>query len=134
MKKEITISKITSLNKMMYRCGVEVQDFEKGFINSLIKNAKYCTKGVKIYGSVTDSCNANTVLYLSEKQISIFERIKTRYKNAYENRDAYHIYAQIIEDYDIILEKFDKETLECFKGEKESEESKEWINQIMLYR
>lgn len=133
MKKEITISKITSLNKIMYRCGIEVQDFEKNFINSLIKNAKYFAKGVKIYGSVTDICNANIKLHISEKQLSIFERIKTRYKNAYENRDAYHIYAQIIEDYDIILEKFDRETLESFKGEKETEESKEWIRQIKFY-
>jgi hypothetical protein len=134
MKNEITISKITSLNKRMYRCGVEVQDFEKEFINSLIKNAKYCKKGVKIYGDVTDSCNANIVLYLSEKQITIFERIKIRYKNAYDNRCAYYIYSQVIEDYEINLEKFDRDTLKTFKGEKESEESKEWMRQIMLYR
>ena len=134
MKKDISIKELTSLDKRMYRCGVEIQDFEKNYINSLIKNAKYYTKGVKIHGCITDSCNANIVLYLSEKQISIFERIKIRYKNAYENRDAYHIYAQIIEDYEIILEKFDRDTLETFKGKKESEESKEWIRQIMLYR
>lgn len=134
MSNNISIYDLTFLNKRMYRCGVEIQDFEKDFINSLIKNAKYCTKGVKIYGDVTDNCNASVLLYLSEKQISIFERIKIRFRNAYNNRCAYYVYSQVIEDYEINLEKFDRDTLETFKGEKESEESKEWIRQIMLYR
>lgn len=134
MSNNISIYDLTFLNKIMYRCGVEIQDFEKDFIKSLIKNAKYCTKGVKIYGDVTDSCNENILLYLSEKQINIFDRIKISYENAYDNRCAYYVYSQVIEDYEIKLEKFDRDTLETFKGEKESEESKEWIRQIMLYR
>lgn len=134
MKKHISIHDLAILDKRMYRCGIEVQDFEKDFINNLIKTAKYYTKGVKIYGDTTDSCNRDVLLYLSEKQKIIFERIKIRYKNAYDNRCAYYIYRQKIEDYDIVLEKFDRDTLESFKGKKESEESKEWMRQIMLYR
>lgn len=134
MSNNIIIYDLTFLNKRMYRCGVEIQDFEKDFINSLIKNAKYFTKGVKIHGDVTDNINRGMILYLSEKQINIFNRIKTRYQNAYNNRCAYYVYLQIIEDYEINLEKFDRDNLESFKGEKESEESKEWIRQIMFYR
>ena len=134
MSDTIRIYDLTFLDKRMYRCGVEIQEFEKDFINSLIKNAKYYTKGVKIFGDVMDSCNRDIVLYLSEKQINNFDRIKKRYQNAYDNRDAYHVYAQIIEDYEISLDDYDKETLESFKGEKEDEESKEWMRQIMLYR
>jgi Mg2+ and Co2+ transporter CorA len=134
MSDNISIYDLTFLDKRMYRCGIEIQEFEKDFINSLIKNAKYCTKGVKIFGDVTDSCNRDVVLYLSEKQIKIFDRIRMRYKNAYDNRNSYHVYAQIIEDYEISLDDYDKETLESFKGKKEDEESKEWIRQIILYR
>ena len=134
MSDTIRIYDLTFLDKRMYRCGVEIQEFEKDFINSLIKNAKCCTKGVKIFGNVMDSCNRDVVLYLSEKQIKIFDRIKKRYQNAYDNRDAYHVYTQIIEDYEILLDDYDKATLESFKGEKEDEESKEWMRQIMLYR
>ena len=134
MSDTISIYDLAFLDKRMYRCGVDIQDFEKDFINSLIKNAKYCTKGVKIFGDVMDSCNRDIILYLSEKQIKIFGRIKKRYQNAHDNRDAYHVYAQIIEDYEIVLEKFDIDTLESFKREKETEESKEWMRHVMLYR
>ena len=133
MTKNITIHDLTLLDKRMYRCGVEVQEFEKDFINSLIKNAKYCTKSVKIYGSVTDSCNSNISIYLSEKQIKIFDRINLRYENAYNNRCVYYTYKQIIEDYGIVLEKFDRDNLKSFKGEEEDEESKEWLRQILFY-
>lgn len=134
MSENISIYDLTFLDKRMYRCGVEIQEFEKDFINSLIKNAKYCTKGVKIFGDVTDNCNRDIVLYLSEKQIKIFDKIKKRYQNSYDNRDAYQVYTQIIDDYEILLDDYDKATLESFKGEKEDEESKEWIRQIILYR
>lgn len=133
MSENISIYDLTFLDKRMYRCGVEIQEFEKDFINSLIKNAKYYTKGVKIFGDVTDNCNRDVILYLSEKQIKIFDRIKKRYQNAYDNRCAYYVYSQIIEDYGIVLEKFDRETLESFNGEKETDESKEWIRQIIHY-
>tara|TARA_R110000782_G_scaffold254170_1_gene342503 strand:+ start:53 stop:457 length:405 start_codon:yes stop_codon:yes gene_type:complete len=131
MNDNINIYDLTFLNKRMYRCGVKIQDFEKDFINSLIKNAKYCTKGVKIYGNVTDNCNGKILLYLSQKQINIFEKIKIRFKNAYNNRCAYYVYSQIIEDYEINLEQYDKDTLESFKGKKESKGSRSWIEEII---
>ncbi|MGL4973380.1 MAG: hypothetical protein ACRC6H_09580, partial [Culicoidibacterales bacterium] len=101
--------------------------------NNLIQNAKHYTKGVKVFGDVTDNCNRDIVLYLSEKQIKFFCGIKKRYQNAYKNRDAYHVYAEIIEDYEIYLDDYDKETLESFKGEKEDDESKEWMQKIIFY-
>jgi len=134
MGKYITIHELTSLDKRIYRCGIEILDFEKDFINNLLNTANYYTKGIRIYGDIVDGCNRDIKLYLSEKQINTFEKIRIRYKNAYANRCTYYIYSQIIEDYDIKLEKFDRDTLKSFKGEKESEDSKEWIRQIMLYK
>jgi len=131
--REIRISDVTKLDKRMYRVGIEAEEFEKEFINSLLKNAKFYTKGVKIIGSVSDSHNRDVLLHLSDKQNVIFNRIQTKYNKAYNNRCAYYIYSQVIEDYEIKLEAYDRETLESFKGEKETEESKQWIKSIILY-
>lgn len=131
--KEIKICDVTGLDKRMYRVGIKVEDFEKEFINSLLKNAKFYTKGIKIIGSVSESYNRDIKLYFSEKQKVIFNRIRDKYQEYYDNRCAYYIYNQIIEDYGIKLEDYDRETLESFKGEKESEESKQWIKAILLY-
>lgn len=133
MENSISVYDLFFLDRRMYRCGIEIQKFEKEFINSLINNACKYTKGVKIFRDITDSCNRDIVLYLSEKQLKIFDRIKKRYENAYNNRCTYYIYSQIIEDYEIVLEQFDRDTLESFKGQKENEESKEWIRQIIQY-
>ena len=129
----ISVYDLMFLNKRMYRCVIKVEDFEKEFINSLIKSAKFYTKGVKLIGSISESHNRDIILYFSHKQKIIFNRIKSKYQEAYDNRCAYYIYTQIIEDYEIKLEDYDRETLNSFKGEKETEESKRWIKAIILY-
>ncbi len=131
--REIGISDVTKLDKRMYRAGIEVEQFEKEFINSLLKNTKFYTKGVKIIGSVSDNHNRDIKLHLSDKQKVIFNRIEAKYQEAYNNRCAYCIYSQTIEDYEIKLEEYDRETLESFKGEKETDESKQWIKSIIFY-
>lgn len=131
--REIKIYDVIKLNKRMYRVGIEVEEFEKEFINSLLKNAKFYTKGVKIIGSVSDSHNRDILLHLSDKQKVIFNRIQAKYQEAYENRCAYYVYSQTIEDYGIKLEDYDRETLDSFKGEKETDESKQWIKSIIFY-
>lgn len=131
--REIRIYDVTKLDKRMYRVAIEVDEFEKEFINSLLKNAKLYTKGVKIIGSVSENHNRDILLYLSDKQKIIFNRIEAKYQEAYNNRCAYYIYSQTIEDYGIKLEAYDRETLESFKGEKENHESKQWIKSIILY-
>lgn len=130
----ILAHRLVSLNKRMWRCDMQVQDFEKDFISNLLKNAKYYTKGKKIFWNIRDSCNRDIKLYFSEKQIKVFEKIELRCKDHYDNRCVYYLYNQIFEDREIILEKFDRDTLKLFKGQKvEDEESKEWLRQILYY-
>lgn len=133
MSREIKVCDLTDLDKRMYRVGVKVEDFEKDFMNSLIKSAKFYTKGVKIIGSISDNHNREIIIHFSNKQKIIFNRLKEKYQQAYDNRCVYYIYSQIIEDYDIKLEEYDRETLESFKGEEETEEHKKWINSIIFY-
>ena len=134
MNKEIKVGELLSLKDKFYSCGVEPTKFEKEFVNSIIENAKYLNKGKKIFGDIEDLYNRDIVLILSDKQANVLDGIRIRYKNAYNNRCSYYIYKQVIKDYEIKLEQFDKDTLESFKGEKETEESKEWLRQIILYR
>lgn len=132
----IKVSDLITVKDRFNKCGIEATQFEKEFVNSLLKNAKYLSKNStkKIFGNIEDLYNREIELNLSDRQKKVFEKIDLRFRNAYNDRCAYYIYKQVISDYEIKLEDFDKETLLSFKGQKEDEESKEWLRQIIQYR
>jgi hypothetical protein len=92
----IKVHEITRIMHKMYRCGLVITDFEKSFTDSLLSKKNV---SAKFFGDIRDQGNRDLNINLSIKQKTIFEKIRTRYDNAWKNRCCYYLYKQKIEDY-----------------------------------
>jgi hypothetical protein len=133
MEKKVTIGDVIAISYKRYRCAVVRTDFDNKFLSSLISNAGAYIRGKRLHGAADERWNWSRELHLSDKQLLIFNRIRINCENAWSDRCAYYKYSKEFEDWDIFLEKYDRETLESFKGIKEDENTKKWREEIMMY-